>query len=206
MGIGEQIRTARKAAKLTQEQLANKLGVMHSVISKYENDMIEPSITQLGKIAEALDVSIEYLLGYEKIDTKEKMLQVKEAFKNNNTRLVEKLMGFPEGTIGKTDEKIVSGLKKAAEIVKSNKVETPDLVDVVQQHIQQIFPNGSEKRFTGLPNNMWECILTSEEFDTIVKYIALDEHGKITVSTILDVEYNRIYNSYSQSNDKKTKQ
>ena len=65
MRVGEQIRAARKAAKLTQEQLANKLGVRHSVISKYENGMIEPSLTQMEKIAAALDVTPSFLIGYD---------------------------------------------------------------------------------------------------------------------------------------------
>lgn len=54
---------ARKRAKLTQQQLATVIGVQRSVISKYENGIIEPSISQLQKIAKALNVTASYLLG-----------------------------------------------------------------------------------------------------------------------------------------------
>ena len=51
------LKTARKSKGWTQEQLACALGVQRSVISKYENGIIEPSVTQLEKIATALDIS-----------------------------------------------------------------------------------------------------------------------------------------------------
>ena len=54
--LGDRIKRARKKIGLTQEDIANKIGVKRSVISKYENGLIEPSISQLKKIADALDV------------------------------------------------------------------------------------------------------------------------------------------------------
>lgn len=59
----ETIMLARRNAKFTQQQLADAIGVKRSVISKYENGSIEPSIAQLTKISEALGVSVAYLLG-----------------------------------------------------------------------------------------------------------------------------------------------
>ncbi len=52
------IRKARKDAGLTQEELASRIGVNRATLSKYENGDIEPSISQLTKIAEALDISL----------------------------------------------------------------------------------------------------------------------------------------------------
>lgn len=59
----ERITSARKKAGLTQEQLASAIGVKRAVVSKYETGTIEPSISQLQKIAKALNVSLSYLLG-----------------------------------------------------------------------------------------------------------------------------------------------
>lgn len=56
--IGDYIRIVRKFRKMTQEQLANAIGVNRSLISKYEKNMIEPSIKQLKKISETLGVDI----------------------------------------------------------------------------------------------------------------------------------------------------
>ena len=50
------IREARKQKGMTQEQLADVIGVKRAVISKYENGSITPSILRLEKIARALGV------------------------------------------------------------------------------------------------------------------------------------------------------
>lgn len=52
------IRTARKKAGLTQEQLAKKIGVNRATLSKYESGLIEPSFSQVENIAKALGVDL----------------------------------------------------------------------------------------------------------------------------------------------------
>lgn len=61
--IGDKIKTFRAKAQMTQEQLAQAIGVKRSVISKYENGSVEPSISQLQRIAKALGVSWYELMG-----------------------------------------------------------------------------------------------------------------------------------------------
>ena len=51
------LRKARKAAGITQKDLANALGINRATISKYESGTIEPSISQLKQIAEILQIS-----------------------------------------------------------------------------------------------------------------------------------------------------
>lgn len=58
----EKIRQIRKEKEMTQEELARKIGVKRAVISKYESGSIEPSLTQLQKIADALEVPLAKLL------------------------------------------------------------------------------------------------------------------------------------------------
>ena len=52
------IRTARKKAGLTQEKLAEKIGVNRATLSKYESGQIEPSFSQVENIAKALGVDL----------------------------------------------------------------------------------------------------------------------------------------------------
>lgn len=56
------IKETRKLKNMTQKELADKIGVNYSVISRYENGTIAPSASRLAKIAEVLDVSVDYLL------------------------------------------------------------------------------------------------------------------------------------------------
>lgn len=66
--LGNRLREARKNAKLTQDDLSQIIGVKRSVISKYENGIIEPSISQLEKIADALQTPTAALIGAESPD------------------------------------------------------------------------------------------------------------------------------------------
>jgi len=67
--MGKRISALRKAAGLTQEQLAEKLGVTPQAVSKWENDQSCPDISILPRLAEILGVSCDYLLGNETTDT-----------------------------------------------------------------------------------------------------------------------------------------
>lgn len=62
MTFGEKLRSARKGANFTQEQLAEKLLVSRQAITKWEADRGMPDIENLKQISVLLGVSIDYLL------------------------------------------------------------------------------------------------------------------------------------------------
>ena len=53
----------RKSKNLTQENLAEILGIKRENISKWENEVSEPNRENLLKIADYFNVSIDFLLG-----------------------------------------------------------------------------------------------------------------------------------------------
>lgn len=57
------LRQIRQQRKLTQEQLGKKVNVTKVSISGYESGNRTPDMETLQKLAEALDVSVDYLLG-----------------------------------------------------------------------------------------------------------------------------------------------
>lgn len=65
MTLGENIRTHRKQAGLSQEALAEQLGVSRQAISKWENDNGMPETENLIKMATLFDTSLDALLGTE---------------------------------------------------------------------------------------------------------------------------------------------
>lgn len=65
--IENRISQSRKEKGITQEEMAERLGVTPQAVSKWENDISYPDILLLPKIAEILDVSVDVLLSGEAI-------------------------------------------------------------------------------------------------------------------------------------------
>ena len=63
MSLGTNIRAARKAAGLSQEELGERLGVVSQTVSKWERDESSPDAALLPPLAEALGVSLDRLFG-----------------------------------------------------------------------------------------------------------------------------------------------
>ena len=63
--LGKRIAENRKRLGLTQDALAEKLGVTAQAVSKWENDQSCPDITTLPKLAEIFGCSTDELLGIE---------------------------------------------------------------------------------------------------------------------------------------------
>ena len=61
MDIGSKIRQLRYKASLTQEQLAEQLGLSAQAVSKWENAVAMPDISLLPELAEVFGVSIDEL-------------------------------------------------------------------------------------------------------------------------------------------------
>ncbi len=62
MSLGKQIKKARKAAGLTQRQLAERINKGFSSVQKYEMDIITPPIDVITNISKVLDIEINTLL------------------------------------------------------------------------------------------------------------------------------------------------
>ena len=67
--FGQRFQRLRKEAGLTQEEVAEKVGITPQGVSKWENDLSSPDINILVKLAEISGVSVEELLGEEKEKT-----------------------------------------------------------------------------------------------------------------------------------------
>ena len=62
MTIGKRIALLRKEKGLTQEELANHMGVSPQAVSKWENDQTCPDISALPKLAQLFGVTVDELL------------------------------------------------------------------------------------------------------------------------------------------------
>lgn len=62
--LAENLRGARKAHGLTQEQLAEAMGVSVAAVSKWETGASAPELTMLVELAAFFEMSVDALLGY----------------------------------------------------------------------------------------------------------------------------------------------
>jgi transcriptional regulator with XRE-family HTH domain len=63
--MGERIRAARQAARMSLDQLAGELGISKTTVSKWENNVMRPRVDQLPELRRVLDTSVDHLIGVE---------------------------------------------------------------------------------------------------------------------------------------------
>lgn len=61
--FAQRLRELRKQHKLTQQQLADATGVGRATLAHYEAGTSEPGLTNLIKLADFFDVTLDYLAG-----------------------------------------------------------------------------------------------------------------------------------------------
>lgn len=66
MEFSERLKELRKQAHMTQVELANKLGIVQSSYADWERGKKKPTQDNLIKIAQVLNVSVDYLVGNSK--------------------------------------------------------------------------------------------------------------------------------------------
>ena len=62
MKLGEKIAYYRRVSKLSQEELAARIGVSRQAVSKWENGVSDPSTSNLIALAKLYGLSAEELL------------------------------------------------------------------------------------------------------------------------------------------------
>lgn len=87
----------RKQQKMTQNDLARRLGITYQAVSGYETERREPSFDILHKMADVFGVSVDYLLGHDSPDAPTPdIVRVYDALTPRGQML---LMGYGEGLL-----------------------------------------------------------------------------------------------------------
>ena len=63
MSFGKRLATIRKERNMSQEELANKVNILANVLGRYEREKARPSIEMATQLANALKVSLDFLVG-----------------------------------------------------------------------------------------------------------------------------------------------
>lgn len=92
MDLGSHLFHARKKSGLSQEEVAEKLGVSRQTVSKWETDETVPDIRQSKKMAVLYKMSLDELIDFD-ID----MQEVQEAIDRSREEVEEKSIGQARG-------------------------------------------------------------------------------------------------------------
>ena len=106
MEFSERLKELRKQAHLTQVELASKLGIVQSSYADWERGKKKPTQENLVKIAQILNVSVDYLVG----NSEEKTDEL------NNIELL-----FRMNSKGLTDEEKIVFKKELIEFMEERK-------------------------------------------------------------------------------------
>ena len=108
--IGQRLARIRKERGFTQVELAEKIGIIQSLVSSYENDVLKLSAEMAVRFARALGVSTDELLESKKskpsIKPSRKVLRRLES--------IESLPSHQQQTVLKTIDTMLKGLKSAS--------------------------------------------------------------------------------------------
>jgi len=63
MTFGQKMAFCRKEKKISQAEIGKLAGINGDIVGKYERDEMKPSIETAKKLADALEVSLDYLVG-----------------------------------------------------------------------------------------------------------------------------------------------
>ena len=92
--LGEKIISERKKCKLSQEDLAEKLGITRQTISNWELNETSPDLKQASKLCDIFNISLDELTG------KENAILTKLDKTESNSRLIIKLVKTVGITLG----------------------------------------------------------------------------------------------------------
>lgn len=104
MSIGEVIRKYRKEEGLTQEEMADRLGVTPPAVNKWENGRSNPDIELLAPIARLLHISLDTLMSFQEELTSYEIEEIireldnlfdSEGFEKGYERALEKIREYP---------------------------------------------------------------------------------------------------------------
>ena len=107
MNIGNRIKELRKQRGITQEQLADRIGVSFQAVSKWENNISLPDITLVPSLASYFGVSMDELFDYNLEEIKKEALAIERKsvkYREENQEegqkiLAEGLKKFPNNDI-----------------------------------------------------------------------------------------------------------
>ena len=102
MSFGERCIQVRKRKKMSQAQMGKILGIDGDAYGRYERNEVKPSIEMAAKIANALGVSLDYLVGNTDLELDKETLKRIEEVSKMSSEEKSHIYAFLDAFIAKT--------------------------------------------------------------------------------------------------------
>ncbi|NFL55589.1 helix-turn-helix transcriptional regulator [Clostridium sporogenes] len=115
--FGERLRNARNLKGITLDKMAEDLQTTKATLSRYENNLREPKADFVKKIAEYLNINIDYLLG-----SSDNIVFDKNKYIKNTTSATMKLLKklIDDGTIKRSEDVTNVQLNQLLDMLKKD--------------------------------------------------------------------------------------
>ncbi|MBX9850125.1 MAG: LexA family transcriptional regulator [Cytophagaceae bacterium] len=140
MSINANIKHLRKQKGLTQEQLAEKIGIKRSLLGAYEEGRAEPGLDYLIKISKIFDVSVDNLISEDLTDPERQKAVMQKDIEGKKLRVLAI-------TVDKDDNENIQLVPQKAAAGYLNGYADPEYVSELPQFYLPIFSNGSYRAF-----------------------------------------------------------
>lgn len=92
--VGNRIRHCRESQGLSITKLAEKSGLTISAISQFESGTRDPSLDSLNKLADSLQISVDYLLGRDEYHSDKNLKAMFRGLQDINDKDRETMLDF----------------------------------------------------------------------------------------------------------------
>ena len=193
MEIGQSIQEARKKAKLTQKELAEKVGIATITVQQYERGVRTPKIETLQKIAQALNIDVGVLYGVE----------VDKGNPQYLNRLYGKISEVAE-KYGRPEEEVVNWINRCLSM--SDKY---DMSEAVANRLEFLSGNMAKRVFEQVDSlsadeqlQMAEAVDLLTQFEKEERRYVLDTIGRLLLLAMLE-SYTKSISEFADGSEDK---
>ncbi len=193
--IAERMNEALLLRDMKQADLVEKTGIGKSSISTYLSGLYEPKQKNIYKIAKALDVNESWLMGYDvPMERKQTIQNISPELLKNEKELDNILLSAVKELLSHYVEDKNNDIQSVVEMIDQNSSDYKFKSEIYNALFKQLIYNKDDSILDLFPYVYSKRTYTAKEISLIEKYKLIDDKGKHTVDTVLEMEYNRCSN------------
>lgn len=172
MKIGEVIRKYRKAKQMTQEEMANRLGVTTPAVNKWENGNTMPDITLLAPIGRLLGASLDELLSFRDELTEDEIREIlRDAEQKSMSESPDTAFQWIKGTVQKYPNCELLILSLAMQLEGLLTSENQEYQEFILSCYERLLESNEESIRTTAADSLYGYYLRYEQYEKAETYL-----------------------------------